>query len=183
MLKKSDGPGWLVSLSVVFISRTLLKDGRSKFTTLFLITCHKTKKTFTWYLVYINKVWLKKGHFIEHQTNSNIIFWTSNELIYWCSNSNTLFLASNDWTSNSNLIGLSLDLLKNYSLNWLKLVHLLVIQLEHPIFGFEWSYIELRTLFDPSLFFRKSCSTYFATDLTCFANISSLASESSFSYE
>ena len=42
-------------------------------------------------------------HFIEHRTNSNIIFWTSNEL---------------------------------------KSVHLLVIKLEHPIFGFEWSNIE-----------------------------------------
>ena len=57
----------------------------------------------------------------------------------------------------SNLIGLSVDLL-NYSSNWLKhhffeleRVHLFVIELEHPIFGFERSNIKLWTLFDPSL--------------------------------
>ena len=33
----------------------------------------------------------------------------------------------------------------------LQCVHLLVIELEHPILGFERSNIELRTLFDPSL--------------------------------
>ena len=49
---------------------------------------------------------------IRNRTNSNIIFWTSNELEH---------------------------------------VHLLVIELEHPIFGFERSNIELWTYFDPSL--------------------------------
>ena len=33
----------------------------------------------------------------------------------------------------------------------LERVHLLLIELEHPIFGFERSNIELRTLFNPSL--------------------------------
>ena len=35
--------------------------------------------------------------------------------------------------------------------NKLECVHQLVIELEYPIFGFERSNIELRTLFDPSL--------------------------------
>ena len=35
--------------------------------------------------------------------------------------------------------------------NELERVHLMVIDLDHPIFGFERSNIELRTLFDPSL--------------------------------
>ena len=76
----------------------------------------------------------------KHGTSLNVF-------IYWWSNLNTLFLAWNEGTSN--LIGLSLDLL-NHSSNWLKYdffltsnelkrVHLLVIKLEHPIFGFEHS--------------------------------------------
>ena len=48
--------------------------------------------------------------FFEHRTNSNMF-------IYWGSNSNTLFLAWKERTSN--LIGLSLDL-QNYSSNWLE---------------------------------------------------------------
>ena len=48
--------------------------------------------------------------FFERQTNSNMS-------IYWWSNSNTLFLASKERTSN--LIRFSLDLL-NYSSNWLE---------------------------------------------------------------
>ena len=35
--------------------------------------------------------------------------------------------------------------------NELEHVHLLMIELEHPILGFERSNIEIRTLFDPSL--------------------------------
>ena len=75
----------------------------------------------------------------------------------------------------SNLIGLSLDLL-NYSSNWLEhhffpllneleRVHLLVIELEHPIFGFERSNIELRTLFDPSLSVRYEFTFFISNQL------------------
>ena len=39
--------------------------------------------------------------------------------------------------------------------NKLECVHQLVIELEYPIFGFERSNIELRTLFDPSLYLQK----------------------------
>ena len=35
----------------------------------------------------------------------------------------------------------------------------MVIELEHPIFGFERSNIELRTLFDPSLLISIECET------------------------
>ena len=38
--------------------------------------------------------------------------------------------------------------------NKLECVHLLVIEPKHPIFGLEWSNIELQTLFDPSLAIR-----------------------------
>ena len=38
--------------------------------------------------------------------------------------------------------------------NELKHVHLLVIKLDHPIFGFELSNIELRILLSPSLYSR-----------------------------
>ena len=71
--------------------------------------------------------------FFQHQTNSNVF-------ICWRSNSNTLFFASDERTSN--LIGHSLDLL-NYSSNRLEhhfLEHLMnsnIIELQHPIFGFD----------------------------------------------
>ena len=52
--------------------------------------------------------WWVGHHFSEHQTNSNIIFWTPNEL---------------------------------------KRVHLLMIQLEHLNFGFEWTDIKHQTNF------------------------------------
>ena len=96
----------------------------------------------------IERTWTS---FFEHRTNSNVF-------IYWWSNSNTLFLASNDRTSNFepnralNRFTELLFKLTRTSLFWtsneLKRVHLLVIELEHPNFGFERSNIELRTLFD-----------------------------------
>ena len=92
--------------------------------------------------------------FFEHRTNSNVF-------IYWWSNSNTLFLASNDRTSNfepnrafTRFTKLLFELTRTSlfrTSNELEHVHLLVIELEHPIFGFERSNIELRTLLDPSL--------------------------------
>ena len=96
--------------------------------------------------------------FFEHRTNSNLF-------IHWWSNSNTLFLALNDRTSNfepNRAFNRFTKLL--FELNWTSLfwtsnelerVHLLVIELEHPIFGFEWSNIELPKLFDPSLTWRR----------------------------
>ena len=92
--------------------------------------------------------------FFEHRTHSNMF-------IYWWSNLNTLFFASNNRTSNfapnraftrftKVLFELTRTSLFRTS-NELERVHLLVIELEHPIFGFERSNIELRTLFDPSL--------------------------------
>ena len=92
--------------------------------------------------------------FFEHRTNSNVF-------IYWWSNSNTLFMASNDRTSNfepnrafTRFTKLLFELTRTSlfrTSNELERVHLLVIEPEHPIFGFEHSNIELRTLFDPSL--------------------------------
>ena len=92
--------------------------------------------------------------YFEHRTNSNMF-------ICWWSNSNTLFLASNDRTSNFEpntvfttftklLIELTWTSFSRTS-NELERVHLIVIELKHPIFGFERSNFELRTLFDPSL--------------------------------
>ena len=94
--------------------------------------------------------------FFEHQTNSNVF-------ICWWSNSNTLFLASNDRTSNfkpniafttwtKSLIELTWTSFFRTS-NKLKRVHLMVIERKHPIFGFERSNIKLWALFDPSLIF------------------------------
>ena len=81
--------------------------------------------------------------------------------IYWWSNSNTLFLASNDRTSNFELnraftrfTKLLFELTRTSlfrTWNELERVHLLAIELEHPIFGLERLNIEFRTLFDPSL--------------------------------
>ena len=92
--------------------------------------------------------------FFEHRKNTNVF-------IYWWSNSNTLFLASNDRTSNfepnraftrftKSLFELTPTSLFRTS-NELERVHLLVIKLKHSIFGFERSNIELWTLFHPSL--------------------------------
>ena len=50
--------------------------------------------------------------------------------------------------------------------NKLKHVHLLVIEFKFPIFGFERSKTELRTLFDPSLLFSRIFS-----DLPCKAQL------------
>ena len=86
--------------------------------------------------------------------------------INWWFNSNTLFLASNELTSNFQpnraFTGITKSLI---DLTWtsffqtsdqLEPVHLLVIELKHPIFGFKRSNIELRTLFDPSIqIFRR----------------------------
>ena len=73
----------------------------------------------------------------------------------------SLFLASNDRTSNFErnraltiFTKLLIELTRTSffrTSNELERVHLMVIELEHPIFGFERSNIELRTLFDPSL--------------------------------
>ena len=100
-----------------------------------------------------------------HRTNSYIIFWTSNELkrvhLLVIELEHPIFGFEN---RTSNFIGISLDLL-NSSSNWFEhllfnmertrtcsTVHLLEIKLDHPIFGFERPKIELRTLFEPSLF-------------------------------
>ena len=79
--------------------------------------------------------------------------------IYWRSNS--LFLASNEQTSNielnrafarfTKLLNELTQTLFFRTSNELERVHLMVIELEHPIFGFKRSNIELRTFFDPSL--------------------------------
>ena len=80
--------------------------------------------------------------FFEHRTNSNMF-------ICWWSNSNTLFFASNELTSN--LIGPSLDLLIYLSnivvqtSTQLKRVHLLVIILDHLNFGFKRTNINYQT--------------------------------------
>ena len=91
--------------------------------------------------------WTRKL-FFEHRKNSNVF-------ICWWSNSNTLFLALNDRTSNfepnraftkfSKLLIEQNQTSVFQTLKELRLVHLLVIELEHPIFGFERSNIELRT--------------------------------------
>ena len=76
----------------------------------------------------------------KHRTNLNVF-------IYWWSNSNTLFLASNDWTSNfepnrafTRFTKLHIELTRTSFFRTskeLEHVHLLVIELEHPIFGME----------------------------------------------
>ena len=77
--------------------------------------------------------------FFEHRTNSNVF-------IYWRLNSNTSILASNEQISN--LKGLTWFTKSSIeqtgplvfrTSNGLKRVHLLVIELEHPLFGFEHS--------------------------------------------
>ena len=102
--------------------------------------------------------------FFEHRKNTNVF-------IYWWSNSNTLFLASNDRTSNfepnraftrftKSLIELTQTPFFQTS-NELERVHLLVTELKHPICGFKRSNIELQTLFDPSLItVRKNTFQY-----------------------
>ena len=93
-------------------------------------------------------------HFIEHGTNSNVIFFlTSNEL-------ECVFkLASNERTSNNEpnrpftrFSNLLMELTQTSffrTSNQLERVHLSVIEHEHPIFGFEGSNI---TRFTISLF-------------------------------
>ena len=86
--------------------------------------------------------------FFEHRTNSNMF-------ICWWSNSNTLFLASNERTSNiepnrafARFTKLLIELTRTSffrTSNKLERVHLLVIEFEHPIFGFERSNIKHRT--------------------------------------
>ena len=93
---------------------------------------------------YINTI-----HFIEHQTNSN-------EFIYWWSNSNTLFLASNEQTSNiepnrafTRCTKFFIELSETSffrTLNELECVYLIVIKLEHPIFGYKWSNIRVPSI-------------------------------------
>ena len=93
------------------------------------------------------------------QTRTSI-FRTStnpNMFIYWWSNSNTLFLASNEQTNikpKRAIIRFTNLLIKQtrtsifWTINELHRVHLLVIELEHPIFCFDWLNIELQTWFD-----------------------------------
>ena len=83
--------------------------------------------------------------FFEHRTNWNMF-------ICWWSNSNTLFLASNDQTSNfepntvfTTFTKLLIELTRTSffrTSNELERVHLMVIELEHHIFAFECSNIE-----------------------------------------
>ena len=78
------------------------------------------------------------------------------------------FLASNEQTTNINpnraftrFTKLLIELTRTSffrTSNKLKRVYVLVIELEHPIFGFERSNIELQTLFDPSLIYCKRVS-------------------------
>ena len=91
------------------------------------------------------KIKRTRTSFLEHRTNSNTF-------IYWWSNSNNSILASKDQTSKIEHERPSLDLL-NYPSNilehdffkhWTDL-NVLVIELKHPILGFEPSDIELRT--------------------------------------
>ena len=90
-----------------------------------------------------------------YRTSNELEHHFSNMFIHWSSNSNTIFLASNDRTSNFEpkrastrftklLFELSRTSLFRTS-NELERVHLLVIELEHHIFGYERSNIELRT--------------------------------------
>ena len=84
-------------------------------------------------------------HFIEHRTNSNVF-------ICWWSNSNTLFLSLNDRTSNvepnrafTALTKLLIELTRTslfWTSNELDCIHLFVIELKHPIFGFDQSKFE-----------------------------------------
>ena len=84
--------------------------------------------------------------FFEHRTNWNMF-------ICWWSNSNTLFLASNDQTSNfepntvfTTFTKLLIELTRTsffQTSNELDCVHTFANKLEHPIFGFERSNIEL----------------------------------------
>ena len=107
-------------------------------------------------LVVMGRTPFYRTSFFEHRTNSNVFIYSSN--------SNTLFFASNDRTSNiepnmpfTSFAKLLFELTRTSLFrisNELECVHLLVIELEHPIFGFERLNIELRTLFDPSL---KAC--------------------------
>ena len=86
--------------------------------------------------------------FYKHQTNLNVF-------IYWGSNSNNLLLALIELTSNIELTKvftrftkLLIQLTRTsifQTSNRFERVHLLVIELEHPTFGFERSNIELRT--------------------------------------
>ena len=87
--------------------------------------------------------------FFEHRTNLNVF-------ICWWSNSNTLFLASNDRTSNfepnwafTRFTKLLIEQTRTSffrTLDEFELVHLWVIELEHPLFCFERLNIELRTM-------------------------------------
>ena len=123
---------------------------------------------------------------IEHiQTNLNVF-------IYWWSNLNTIFLASNKQTSNltnralTRFTKLLIELTGTSffrTSNELERVHLMVIELEHPIFAFERSNIErsnieLRTLFDPSLAVLLSSYLYSISSINHRLLIRSLTSDS-----
>ena len=80
-------------------------------------------------------------HFIEHRTNSNNIFQTSNELdrvhLLVIEHEHTIF-GFKQRTSNLIVLKLLIELTQTsffLTLNVLELVHLLVIELEHLIFG------------------------------------------------
>ena len=93
---------------------------------------------------------------IEQTWTSFFEHWTKlNMFIYWWLNSNKLFLASNDQTSNLEpnrafirFMKLLIELTGTSffrTSNELEHVHLGVIELEHLIFGFEETDIEYRT--------------------------------------
>ena len=90
--------------------------------------------------------------FFEHRTNLNVfIFW-------W---SNTLFLASDDRTSNFEPYRTFTRFAKLLTeLTWTSFFRTSdelkwEVILEHPILGFERTNIELKTLFEPSLQWRN----------------------------
>ena len=103
--------------------------------------------------------WVEEHHFIEHLTNSNIIFWTSNEHQHvrqlLMKLKHPIFgFERTDIEHNKTFNRFTKLLIEHRPLflqtsNGFDFVFHLVIELKHPIFGFEQSNIELRTLFDP----------------------------------
>ena len=92
-----------------------------------------------------------KHYFIEHQSNLNIIFRTSNKLdklervhllMMELEHLNFVLKRTNQKTFTNYIIHRTDSNIIFQTLNGLKCVHLLLIELEHPIFGFELSNIE-----------------------------------------
>ena len=109
------------------------------------------------------RMYLSQIHLATSDGSNTIllnIVWTRTSFFeHWV---NTLFLASNKRKSNNDpnrvftrFTKLLIELTWTsffQTLNKLQHVHLLVIELEHPIFGIKRLNIELQTLFDSSLF-------------------------------